>query len=68
MWALPRLLLSRHRVLLWFIVYILCLVFFLPCDHSFVFGLLKWNRGTVYIYELVVFKRELIKECLKNIE
>lgn len=42
--------------------------FFLPCDHSFVFGLLKWNRGTVYIYELVVFKRELIKECLKNIE
>lgn len=39
---------------------------FLPCVHSFVFGLLNGIEEP-FIYELVVFKRELIKECLKNV-
>lgn len=37
---------------------------FCPCVHSFVFRLLKWNRGTLYI-QLAVFVR-VNKRMLKN--
>lgn len=45
-----------------YFVHTVFLFFPSPCVHSFVFWLLKWNREPVY---KLVFKRELIKECLK---